>query len=269
MSLKNTFSIGLLFFTSILCGMLIGSKARLMIWETHEEPTEILHPAMENGQINVLIIITDRLDQKDLNLESIWLVNYHADDAPLKVFPIYPSQSDVEITDYKNLAKSFNLSEKNGLSQLNPKFVKILRNRNFSWGGFIVIDKYALGNLVDILGGINISGARLTGRQFYQYLPHSTDNPRLAYDYYASFWQELCLSGKLSLSGLSWERSVGMLPEHIATDIMPSYLFEAWRDFFFVEKLAVCEFPLTDKAESVRQTIHFSPSSELIKPDNP
>ncbi|MFO8036012.1 MAG: hypothetical protein R6U57_05245 [Anaerolineales bacterium] len=97
--------------------------------------------------------------QKDTPLlESVWLMSYGDQNAPLLFFPLLPSQAHDGQERDQALREAFHI--KDGV-QLSSAFFNLLVERNLDWSGYLVVDKSALAAVVGMIENESMDGNKV------------------------------------------------------------------------------------------------------------
>ena len=97
---------------------------------------------IDNGQHNVLVILTDQLTVKPLYLEGVWLVVYNPSTSQGMFLPLYPSSLNEDADQDNPLVSLFRL-EPDGAPA--PIFLEALRvEKDVWWDNYMVLDETAL-----------------------------------------------------------------------------------------------------------------------------
>ncbi len=166
-----------IFSAALLVGFKAGEKFDL-IADFFSDPIDINAmpsvPIPDNNQYNLLIIGTDDAEKPDAQLESIWLAAHAENTSNITLIPVFPSLEDS--TQNLILAEAFQLE--NG--KPSRKFWDAMQNTNLWWNGYMITDISATINMIDLLGGVQISDKLLNGRQAVGSIPPWESDPQTA-----------------------------------------------------------------------------------------
>jgi len=199
--------------------------------------------SLNNGQRNILLIGVNTIDINKAQLESLWLVTYLPTDSNIQMLPIFPSGNGA-VSDFENhLLRSFKLDNMNGNPILDQDFIKLLKNNNFWWSGYIVIDHVAAMEILSILGKVNENGEIISGDQLNNEHSEVIDNPQKAFAIQLALMQTACHG----LSGLSPNPDLQQLlllsPTHLITDLDLNQLLLEWKTLLLNQQIPNCKFP--------------------------
>jgi len=199
--------------------------------------------SFNNGQRNILLIGVNNIDITKAHLVSLWLVTNLSHDSNLQMFPIFPSGNET-ISDFENhLLRSFKLDNLNGNQILGQDFIKLLKENNFWWSGYIVIDHVAAMEILNILGEADENGEIISGNQRNHEIPEVSDNPQKAFAIQLAHIRTACQG----LSGLSPNPDLQQLlllsPTHLITDLDLNQLLLEWNILLRNQQTPNCKFP--------------------------
>jgi hypothetical protein len=207
---------------------------------------------MNNGQRSILLISATSINTPNPHLESIWLATYFSTDATIRFLPIFPA-GNRPISDFEEqLDHAFNLDEMNGVPVLSQDFINVLKNDNYWWSGYIVLDEVALTSIVNIIGGINLNGRALMGDQVVEELPKVLDNPQDAYSSQIAILQSVCQKFHDITPDPDMPQLISLLPNHLLTDLDSSQLQMEMQSMFANERKPTCRFPTLE----ISQVVH-------------
>jgi hypothetical protein len=156
----------------------------------------LVRPA--NGQSNLLVVLVDRLDSRQPRLLSVWLLGRLPalpQVAFMPIFPARPQASPAQPTGEATATTAANLPAvftPNAAGGLPEDFVAALRQRGLWWDNYIILDQPALVRLVDLLGGVELDGRWLDGRQVGALDPEAVD-PQTAWSFNMQLMQQVCV----------------------------------------------------------------------------
>jgi hypothetical protein len=107
--------------------------------------------SLGNGQRMILLIGVKSLAEAQAQLESVWLISYLPPDSTLYFFPLINLGDEIKQEFESQIEHSFWLEKKNGLLMLSPDFIEILKEHNYWWSGYIIIDQAGVANITNIL----------------------------------------------------------------------------------------------------------------------
>ncbi len=212
-------------FILFIGGLVLG--IRLGIFIAGEEPFSLLpffgprtpSPVIP-GQKSLLIIGVDRLNAPPTSLQGAWYVAYVPETPVVTLIPLYPSL-DKGLNE--QLENAFKIQHTNRLSR---DFTNLLETTyNFDWDTHILLDDFAMIDLIDLLDGVELNGELQTGSQVVGAIPRAATSPIQALQGQIAVVRSLCarsdrLPGTFDLTEIS-----KMFSPHLVMEIN---LEEAW-----------------------------------------
>lgn len=151
----------LIFFAFFL---VLGMETGQGLFASQDGPKDIsgADPFVEEGSDRdvsdapfLLLIQVDDMQKDPPLLESVWLMGYGDQNAPLLFFPLLPSQAQDGQERDKALREAFHI--KDGV-QPSSAFFTLLADRNLDWSGYLVMDKSALAAVVRLIDSESMEG---------------------------------------------------------------------------------------------------------------
>ncbi len=202
--------------------------------------------AVSNGQHSILLVGASSVASPSPNLVSIWLATYFVNDSAINLLPIFPAGNQTSSDFEKQLARSFNFEKKNGDLALNDDFIQLLKKNNFWWDGYIVADEESLVQAFDLLGGIEINGQSLTGREIVDVFTSGIEDPRAAFIDQSAILQSACRKLSVVKSLSTATQSSSLLTQHVITDLDPSQLRGEFLSLLANNRQPSCKFPMLE-----------------------
>jgi len=209
--------------------------------ETSESQKAI--DTMQNGQRSILLITATSINTTNPHLESIWLATYLSSDTAIQLLPIFPDGNKLASSFELELNRSFDIQAVDDNLSLDPGFINVLKEHNYWWSGYILLDEVSLAKAFNLLGGIELNGRTLTGTQVLQSLPVSADDPQNAYSTQIAILQSVCHKILRTPAGLDVSQIISLLPNHILTDLDSSQLQTELDSLNSGEHTLTCRFP--------------------------
>jgi len=157
-----------------------------------------------NGQSNLLVILVDRLDSHKPHVLSVWVLGRLPALPQLAFMPVFPVRPQAPATGpltqtpptpADDLPQTLVFNETGGLPE---DFTARLHQRGLWWDHFVALDLPSLSRLVDLLGGVELDGSMLDGRQVSTIAPTAVD-PESAWNFHMELMQQVCAqSSRLS-----------------------------------------------------------------------
>jgi hypothetical protein len=198
---------------------------------------------MNNGQRSILLINATSLNKPNPHLESIWLATYFTSDTTIQLLPIYPAVTSAMTVFEQELALTFGLDKQNGALVLDQDFMDILKNDNYWWSGYIVVDEVAMAGLFNLLGGIELNGRNFTGEQAAEKFPVVQGDPQKATSSQIAILQSACHKIQEITPNPDLPQLSSLLPPHILTDLDSSQLQTEMQSFYSNHRKPTCRFP--------------------------
>lgn len=207
----------------------------------HQAANTQAHVQGANGQVNVLVILVDRLDVEKPVLEGVWLSAFLPSMPRVTLLPVYPAAlQDAERQD-ERLEKSFRLDAK---GQLAEKFQAILQEKELWWENYVVLDRMTISEFIDMAGGIEIDQQSVeNGPESLAALPHAWQAPERALVMQASLAAGLCRKKPAELAGVNPVQTIDKLSRHMVFDFNIEEIVSAWYQLQAYNGAISCEFP--------------------------
>lgn len=141
-----------IFICSALVGVWLGNGLRhenKASWYTDPDLSGRLSKEdNESEQKNYLIVTANNLGEVHQQLKSIWLITYYQDSPAITFQSIYPRTSVNGTAIDDGLEKTFKIISSNSKSFLSRIFLDKISDQGYWWSGYLVIDHYALNDLL-------------------------------------------------------------------------------------------------------------------------
>jgi hypothetical protein len=205
-------------------------------------------------QNNILLIGVDDLEAPAPRLESAWLVLYLAQTPHftlMQIFPGHTSGAGAASSPGGDLASLF---QSGSQGSPGPEFFSELKARGLWWSGYIILDRLALAEAIDLisdLSGANVDQALSPGSAAVARVPFAWHDPQGAYQGQIELIQKLCSAalnlhtdhiGKLEDYFLLFDR-------HIMSDIGREQLAAEMVGMLVHNNRITCELPFLDVDE--------------------
>lgn len=203
-------------------------------------------PTLDNGQRNILLIAVDNLKQSKPRLEAIWMVTYSPSQTSVNLWPVYPTTAQGQVSLDSEIAQAFSINQQEGVTSISQNLFDILTSRNFWWSGYLLLDRYAMGKVIDLIGGIVIDDNVMSGNDILKTLVHTVKDPNLAFHQQSIILNQTC---KAALTpGLSLEQNLipALESDHFATNMDTNLIMSEWQMMVDNSQDWTCDFPLTN-----------------------
>ncbi len=199
--------------------------------------------SLENGQRNFLLIGVNTLDPFEAKLESLWLVTNFPPDTTLQFLPIFTPGNETN-SDFENqLYHFFTLEKKNDNLALASDFIEVLKENNYWWSGYIVIDHVAMEEIINKLGEANDNAEFFSANQIINEDLAIMGNSQNSFSIDLTHMRTACQL----LSGFSQnpELLTYLLldSDHVATDLDRNQLLLEWNALSSNVQSFNCRFP--------------------------
>ncbi len=195
-------------------------------------------------QRNLLVIGVNELGSSNPGLESIWLVIYMPGQPRFMLLPVYPSQSTSPSSPDNSsqlLAQVFQLDD---TKTPGSDFLNALEEKGLWWTGYIILDKVALLDVVEFLGGAG-EYSSLDGASTIASLPNAMADPQQALASQAKLFQELCSNVSRMSVDDHWRlpHLFSLIPDHAISSLDLVQVSAEWQDLLNHFSEVACEFP--------------------------
>ena len=189
-----------------ILGFLLVQQLTLLFFPKEHNTSSSPSNALLINQGTLLLIHADQINSKQPQLISVWAIFISKNTPPsLIAKSIYPDLGSPEKS--RQIAQSFNYSEKNGVS---AAFIKQIQSYDLQWNGYIIADKEAL---VQIFQWINGNQAGLDWQA-------DASNSQAVLDAEKSIMQSSCKNLVIADSARGDKpRWMDLFPAHLATDL--------------------------------------------------
>ena len=202
-------------------------------------------------QNNILLIGVDDLEASTPRLESAWLVLYLAQTPHFTLMQIYPgtaSGSDEAGSQEIELGSLFQSDLQGSPGQ---DFFSELKAQGLWWSGYIILDRLALAEVVDLmadLSGGGVDQALLPGSAAVARVPFAWHDPQGAYRGQVELAQKLCtVASNLRSDHIGDLEDLFLLYDrHIMSDIGREQLAAEMVGMLVDEYRISCELPFLD-----------------------
>jgi hypothetical protein len=209
----------------------------------HIKPTPSPVPALPDGERILLLAGVDKLDTPQPQLESLWLLTYYLDGQPIQLLPIYPCNNSSQRPSETQILANFSVVRGQESAQLNPEFLKLLAEDGFWLSGYVLMDDQATASIINLLGGLPTDSGLCSGEQILKAIPPTAEQPRYAHTQQAILIGQACLTLSRLPTQPQWHTILGLIPEHIITDLHPLRLLSEVQILASDLTQLRCEFP--------------------------
>jgi hypothetical protein len=226
-----------LYFFLIIIGLLAGTRAGLSLSiPTLPEKTEPVVQKetrnltiLPNEQRSLLFVVVDDLANEVPRLRNIWLILYMPHNPKVTLMPVFPSPMDAVPPFDEELFASFHLVKEEDTASIENSFLDLLRIKEITWSGVILIDEIGMIEIANSLSSSNKLFNLSNRSQNYlninaaiskSYLAARTDRlPSLKEQ--GHFYHELCweaIRDQSSTAAGIPPIVVQLIPEHLVLD---------------------------------------------------
>lgn len=253
----------LLFFSIFICSLVLGYSVstrfypanldrfsgRVRLAAAESRPSIA---SLDNGQRSILLISTTSINTPRPHLESIWLATYFASDTTIRLLPIFPTGKPQAADFEQRLDISFNVEQGNGERVLAQDFLDVLKNDNYWWSGYIVVDEVALTRMLNLMGGIELYGRTLSGEQTVNDLSNTSVGSPAAYSSQVAVLQSACRKFQEMPANVDTLQLITLLSNHIYTDLDSNQLQSEMQSLFSNQRKPTCRFPTLEISQVVQ-----------------
>ena len=228
------------FALSALAGYWLGLQIAPQIFVSEAITGLPLPDAAQAGQFNLLLTQVKQLDNKQPDLQVIWLVAIKSD-APIQLIPIFPSSAQSPAKDAE-LSQIFGLNKHGARFELSAETIKYLQGRGLFWEGSIVLDSQALADFIDAFGKINLKEETLDADQLAGYQFPLFDNTQQSLTFQTLLWREICwniLHSPANIPELSRD-----FRKHASWVFSKEITNQDWVALLSAVEVPSCEFPM-------------------------
>jgi hypothetical protein len=248
----------IIFLTSMSLGFRAGSdfilpvKLEIPTLPAPPEPRQL--SVLASGQRSVLVVVADDLHAEEPRLESAWLVLYLPENPRITLMPIFPTLSRDISSDEKILEK-FAVQRAEGARRLDDEFLQYLRELEFWWSGYILLDKEGLSQIsLSLIAPGNQGKWWAAGHDILEIektplsnLPSVWGTETVSAADQARFYLDLCKQAahySSSQPGTAHFEMADLIPDHLNLDF---YVDQLNKEIQALKKHGTslsCEFPL-------------------------
>jgi anionic cell wall polymer biosynthesis LytR-Cps2A-Psr (LCP) family protein len=248
-------------FIVFVCALVAGytfSNGMYLLNTTIQPVSRLKAPEAQNsleavitGQRNFLVITTTSISGSNPRLVSIWLASYFAPDTNLQLMPIYPSRNRSDTDFIQQLNNTFRITQDHGKLALSLAFIQELKNKNYSWNGYAVIDDNSLITIIDLLGGIELNGHVFSGNQVVKEFSLALDDPHLASSAQMAVMQSVCKKISTTSINPGLSQLFSLISDKIITDLDLSQTQAEFQSFVSREPGLSCNIPMLQVSKIV------------------
>lgn len=184
-------------------------------------------------QVNVLLLVVDRLGGISPRLQGVWLLVTDPQKHGLTFLPLYPSANS-------DLSRAFRLDPSGAPSQA---FLEAVRQKGVWWHHYLALDYASLSALVELVGGVQLGGTRLRGVEAVTNLLSPARAPEAMLEGQASLFESICLQSAGLLANADPDLVTGLLTgSDERSNISPEVFQQGW---IYASQAGglTCEFP--------------------------
>jgi hypothetical protein len=217
----------------------LASGTRTKVTTEHEDRIA----SLDNGQRSLLLVGAGEMADTNPHLEGVWLVTYLPTGTSLQLLPIFPSGKSTTSSLERELQRAFRIDTSDGRQRLGEDFLGLLKEHNYWWSGYIVLDQVSLEKAIQLLGEAGQDGKTVTDPRALKDLPGGRENLQNAYAAQVALLQSLCHKISRSTTPADVVQWISLVPEHILTDLDLSQLGSELEGLFSKPAARTCRFP--------------------------
>jgi hypothetical protein len=199
--------------------------------------------ALENGQRNFLLIGVNTLEPSEAQLESLWLVTNLPPDTTLQFLPILSAGNETD-SDFKyQLYSLFKLEKKNDNLALALDFMEILKENNYWWSGYIVIDHSAMQDIINRLEKSKVNSEFFSRNQRKDEDLSIVGSPQNSFSIDLTLIQTACQILSEFSQNPDLFNNLLLDSNHVATDLDRNQLLLEWNALSSNDQSLNCRFP--------------------------
>ncbi len=167
-------------------------------------------------QRSLLVVGVDQLTASDPLLKGVWYIAYLPGKPEINLVPLYPAIYEPFRAKNSIISTAFEITRG---GELSPGFFEALDSIYGPTTGVpLLIDDFTLISLIDLLGGVEINGRVIKGKNAVPSIPAPLDNLDDAFAGQATLLNGLCL--RAPAQDRHWQPSDlrMMIPEHLRTE---------------------------------------------------
>lgn len=191
-----------------------------------------------NGQRSVLLIGVDSLETDAPQLESAWLAAFFPTLPQITLLPIYPNQD-------RKFEASFALDEERTPV---PAFLTALQAEDLWWDSYLIIDRNGLEELTGKIGGIDLGGVTVAGRQVLERLTRARHDPQQALADQITLLRAFCRKTPHLAQVADPDELSQLVASTARTDLAPEQISADLNALLDFTSGLTCEFPTLGKA---------------------
>ncbi len=167
-------------------------------------------------QRSLLVVGVDQLSAPEPLLKAVWYIAYLPDKPEINVVPLYPAIYEPFRAKNNELAAAFEITRS---GELSPSFFSALETiYGLTSGEPVLLDDFALISLIDLLGGVEINGHVIKGKNAVLSIPIPLVNLDDAFAGQATLLNGLCLRAPTLKRRWQPPDLRMMIPDHLRTE---------------------------------------------------
>lgn len=207
-------------------------------------PAEVIQPIQGQlpGQVNVLVIGVDDLENTTPILQSIWLVIYRADTAQLDFLPVYPVHPAMGLLEYEAPHSPIAWDA----LTTSPASLPVVAAQKLHWDESITIDQHAL---YALLGYLQQSGAPQASEAslFMERYPIPWEAPSASRYVQESLVRYLCEQRATISTSAGSQVILANMSDHMVSSLNSTSFQLAWQSLANSSSGLTCNFPLSEE----------------------
>jgi hypothetical protein len=197
-------------------------------------PTPFVSPIQQN----VLVVGVDQLTP-GAQLVSMWFVAYLPDQPVVYLIPIYPGDRGRANSQDQALLDAFRLD---GRGRISEAFFQTLGEvQNIRWDGYVVLDQFAMIEIVEFLSRGAVNGPLALGE-----IPYPSRDYQAALAGQVALLKQLCDHMSALEAGAEADSVLALIPSRMNTSMDLAGAEGDWQKMITQSSHLRCEFPTLD-----------------------
>ncbi len=232
----------------LLPGYWIGKHLRSLSAITGSSKT-IATNCQVNEQVHILLINTGNLESRSVTMQSVWWIIF-APNSSLQWIPVYPSPTG-DVAYETQLENTFGLAKAGGQKELKPSFVRLLRDRDLCWDGYLISDNTMLSAIVDDIGGVTLRSSHLSGSQVIARQEIALVKKSTSLSFQSELMEEICWNVLHSSITRKLDQPAPGLEHHIILNFSSRIDPVNWHSWNQVLKVPKCDIQTINTLSSL------------------
>ncbi len=229
----------LLLIIGLAAGIWLGYNfANRKISELPFTPTASPFPTNKE-QRSLIVVGVDQLSAPSPKLKGAWYIAYLPDMPEINLVPLYPAIREPYRSKNSELEKTFQISRS---GELSPEFLTALKSvYGLAAGEPVLFDDSALIGLINLLGGVELNGRVINGKNAVESIPLPLENLDEAFTGQAMLLNGLCLRTINTKQRWQPEDMQMLIPKHLRTQFDLELALADWASLNALGSAIRCE----------------------------